>query len=59
MLIVSDKKNDYITEAIILPNNVNQTASKNLGVTKEYNKENRDKLWDSAKGKSEYKEKMF
>ena len=30
-----------------------------LGITKEYNKENRDKLWDSQKGKKEYKDKVF
>ena len=36
-----------------------QTTDSNLGITQEYNKTNRDKLWDSAKGKAEYKEKVF
>lgn len=30
-----------------------------MGITQEYNKENRDKLWDSTKGKAEYKDKVF
>lgn len=36
-----------------------QKANENLGITQEYSKENRDKLWDSQKRKSEYKEKVF
>lgn len=36
-----------------------QQANDNLGITKEYNKENRDKLWDSQKGKAQYKDKVF
>lgn len=34
-------------------------ASSEMGITQEYSKDNRDKLWDSAKGKSEYKDKIF
>lgn len=36
-----------------------QSANQELGITQDYNKENRDKLWDSTKGKSEYKDKVF
>lgn len=35
------------------------TADSKMGITQEYNKENRDKLWDSTKGKAEYKDKVF
>ena len=35
------------------------TTVSEMGITQEYTKENRDKLWDSAKGKAEYKEKVF
>ncbi len=38
---------------------VSAKANDNLGITQEYNKANRDKLWDSTKGKREYKEKVF
>ncbi len=42
-------------------NEINATpaASSEMGITQEYSKDNRDKLWDSAKGKSEYKDKIF
>lgn len=36
-----------------------QRANNNLGITQNYNKENRDKLWDSQKRKTDYKEKTF
>lgn len=36
-----------------------QETESDLGITQEYNKTNRDKLWDSAKGKADYKEKVF
>lgn len=36
-----------------------QQANSSLGITQEYNKENKDKLWDSQKGKTDYKYKMF
>lgn len=39
--------------------NVWQNGQGSLGITKEYNKANRDALWDSAKGKAEYRDKMF
>ena len=48
-----------INETIIATKIMQQKASGELGITKEYNKENRDKLWDSTKGKKEYKEKVF
>ncbi len=42
-------------------NEINATpkASSEMGITQEYSKDNRDKLWDSAKGKAEYKDKKF
>lgn len=35
------------------------TSASEMGITQEYTKENRDKLWDSTKGKAEYKDKVF
>lgn len=34
-------------------------ANRELGVTQEYNKENRDRLWDSAEAKKNYKQDTF
>jgi hypothetical protein len=34
-------------------------ANEDLGVTQEYNRQNRSKLWDSKEAKSAYKEKVF
>lgn len=31
----------------------------NLGITQEYNRENRAELWDSARAKEEYKQSAF
>lgn len=36
-----------------------QEHNTTMGITQEYNAENRSKLWDSVKGKKEYKEKVF
>ncbi|CBH21397.1 protein of unknown function [Acetoanaerobium sticklandii] len=38
---------------------INQESNENLGLTKEYNKINRDKLWDCNKAKKNYKESTF
>lgn len=38
---------------------IEQQANNSLGINKEYNKENRAKLWDSQKRKSDYKDKVF
>ena len=54
-----DDKKKIILDAIVLGSTVNQKANADLGITKEYNKENRDKLWDSTKRKQEYKDKVF
>ena len=35
------------------------SEKKELGITKEYTKENRDKLWDSTARKTEYKDQVF
>ncbi len=48
-----------VLEASVNASIVEREANKNLGITQEYNKENRDKLWDSTKGKREYKDKVF
>ena len=48
-----NQENEWIVNA------VNSSKKNELGITQEYNKENRDKLWDSAKGKEEYKDKVF
>lgn len=53
------KERDILLDASMMQNRVNQTANPKLGVTQEYNKENRDRLWDSTKGKNEYKDKVF
>lgn len=53
-----NKKKSSIDIAVAL-SNMKQTANTNLGITKEYNKENRDKLWDSTKRKKEYKDSVF
>ena len=36
-----------------------QKANENLGITYEYNEENRKKLWDSKEDKENYKEEVF
>lgn len=46
-------------EAIKNLSMMEQQANSSLGITQEYNKENRDKLWDSQKGKVDYKDKVF
>lgn len=49
---------DYI-EVAQMHRTVEASANNGLGITQEYNKENRDRLWDSTKGKADYKEKVF
>lgn len=39
--------------------NVFNEDSSKLGITQDYNAENRAELWDSAKGKADFKEKAF
>ena len=56
---MKDDKESIEIEAFVRAGNSGQTANKNLGITREYNKENRDKRWDSTKGKSAYKDRMF
>ena len=46
-------------DTIVQYSNMKQIANSELGITQEYNKENRDKLWDSTKGKADFKEKQF
>lgn len=47
------------TEAMKNLGMMEQQANSNLGITYEYNEENRRKLWDSKKGKEDYKDKVF
>lgn len=46
-------------ETMVLVEAIKQSSNSELGITQEYNKENRDKLWDSTKGKAEYKNQVF
>lgn len=59
VLIVSDERSNSVLDTMVTVNNTFQTANQDLGITQEYNKANRDKLWDSTKGKADYKDKMF
>lgn len=36
-----------------------QKSNTDMGITREYNSDNRNKLWDSTKGKTEFKNKTF
>lgn len=54
-----EKERNVLIDVSITQSRMKQTANSDLGITQEYNKENRDKLWDSTKGKAEYKEKVF
>lgn len=54
-----DEKDNTLFESIVLATNASQTANTDLGITQEYNKENRDRLWDSPKRKAEFKGKQF
>ena len=56
---MKDDKENIEIEASVRASNSGQTANKDLGITREYNKENRDRLWDSTKGKAAYKDKIF
>lgn len=56
---MSNKKDSGISDSFVPMSILKPAANKKLGITQEYNKENRDKLWDSQKGKTEYKEKIF
>lgn len=38
---------------------LNQSSNRKMGITPEYSKENRDKLWDSPQNKAAYKDKVF
>lgn len=53
------ESNNLATEATKNLSMMEQQANSNLGITQEYNKENREKLWDSQKGKADYKAKIF
>lgn len=56
---MSAETNKTVLETMVNISMAEQRANENLGITQEYNKENRDKLWDSTKGKREYKDKVF
>ncbi|EJE7236436.1 hypothetical protein FC820_06625 [Clostridium sporogenes] len=47
------------TEVMVNLNMMETQANADLGITQEYNKQNRDKLWDSKEKKVAYKEKVF
>lgn len=56
---MDNKEKNTILDNVVLTSTMEQTANESLGITQEYNKENRNKLWDSEKGKAAYKEKVF
>ncbi len=56
---MNDDKNKSILGIPISKSDKEQTTNINLGITKEYTKENRAKLWDSTERKQEYKDKIF
>ncbi len=53
------RERDILLDVSMMQNRVNQTENPELGITQEYNWKKRDKLWDSTKGKNEYKDKVF
>ncbi len=53
------EKDEVAYEAVKNANRMKQEANQNLGITQEYNAENRQKLWDSTKAKSDYKDMVF
>lgn len=57
--IMSEKDTNNEFETMAVMNAMNQTANSELGITQEYNKKNREKLWDSTDGKTKYREKVF
>lgn len=56
---MSNENENITIETALNLKKMNQMPNSDLGMTQEYNKENRDKLWDSAKRKAEYKEAVF
>lgn len=56
---MSEDNMSKATEIMIYQKMVETQANADLGITQEYNRQNRDKLWDSKKRKAEYKEKIF
>lgn len=55
----ADVEKNTLTDIALTNTLIEQERSVTLGITKEYNKENRDKLWDSTKGKKDFKDKTF
>lgn len=55
-----DKDNEnMVINTIININSADQKANDSLGITQEYNKTNREELWDSAQKKKDFKDKQF
>ena len=54
-----ENKEKAVLESVVLSSNASQVANSELGITQEYNKANRDRLWASQKGKANFKEKQF
>ncbi|WP_312432427.1 hypothetical protein [Lacrimispora sp.] len=52
-------RNTKALEAMVNQNKIRTKANSELGITQEYNKPNRDKLWDSQNRKDAYKENIF
>lgn len=59
-MLIMDERDKKQTEIVISSQTYSSTElEKNLGITKEYNQINRNKLWDSASRKKAHKEKIF
>ncbi|MFD3156736.1 hypothetical protein ACFIJ5_07740 [Haloimpatiens sp. FM7330] len=56
---MSEDTTSKVTEAMVNLNMMETQANADLGITQEYNKQNRDNLWDSKERKASYKEKVF
>lgn len=50
---------EKVMDAMVKLRMMEEKANATIGITQEYNKKNRDKLWDSQKQKSDYKAKVF
>lgn len=56
---MAEEEEKWVLDTMVSLNRMEQEVNPKLGLTQEYNSENRAKLWDSAKGKKDYKEKVF
>lgn len=56
----NNKEEKIFHDAVVIGAQVHKVQQNgDLGITQDYNQENRQKLWDSTKGKRDYKEQTF